>query len=89
MSADDIRETGDREETVVPARIAKGDVIEDTVGKRWMKVTEVRIMSDSGPGVFSFYSGGPDDRLTFEGTELVTRKARPSSCTAVTGDGRG
>ena len=65
----------DKTEMVAPTEIANGDVIEDPVGHRWLTVTSIQMLSDSGSGVFSFYGGGPDDRVTFQGNEKVI--ARP------------
>ena len=64
---------------LVPApQIAPGDVIEDPVGRRWMRVHDVQVLTQAVSGAYSFYGTGPDDRITFEGDELVRRK-RPSS----------
>jgi hypothetical protein len=61
-------------ESVAPDQIAEGDVIADQLGKRWLTVTEIQIVSDARGGVFSFYGNGPDDRVTFEASERVRRK---------------
>ena len=62
-------------ELVVPTRIVKGDVIEDPVGQRWLTVNDVQIQGTGG-GAYSLYGEGPDDRVTFEGSEVVKRKTR-------------
>jgi hypothetical protein len=61
-------------ELVAPTQIAKGDVIEDPVGHRWLNVTTVRVLTAGGTR--SFYGAGPDDRVTFEEDERVKRRMR-------------
>lgn len=61
-------------EMVTPTVIAEGDVIEDPVGRRWITVHAIQMITDADTGAYSFYGDGPDDRVTFEGDELVTRK---------------
>ena len=64
-------------ELVAPTEVHKGDVIEDPVSPRWMTVSQVQMVSDLGNGTFGFYGDSPDDRLTFEASDLVKRqKAR-------------
>jgi hypothetical protein len=36
--------------------------------------SEIRMLSDAAGGAYSFYGDGPDDRVTFAGDELVTRR---------------
>ncbi|HEV7421772.1 MAG TPA: hypothetical protein VGO30_18280 [Mycobacterium sp.] len=64
----------DATEQVPPTEIAKGDEIADELGKRWLTVNEIRVVSAADGGMFSFYGDGPDDRATFEGHELVRRR---------------
>jgi hypothetical protein len=61
-------------EQVDPRRITKGDVIKDPAADRWLTVGEVTMISAAKTGAYSFYGSGPDDRVTFEGHELVTRR---------------
>ncbi|OBF25385.1 hypothetical protein [Mycobacterium sp. ACS4331] len=61
-------------EYVAPPEIRRGDVIEDPVGHRWVTVNGIQLSSDSASGAFSFYGTGPDDRVTFNGTESVKRQ---------------
>lgn len=61
-------------ERVDPQRIAKGDVIKDPADDRWLTVGEVTMTSAARTGMYSFYGEGPDDRVTFEGDELVSRR---------------
>lgn len=61
-------------EKVDPRRIVKGDVIKDPAADRWLTVHEVTMISAAVTGVYGFYGSGPDDRVTFEGHELVTRR---------------
>lgn len=63
-------------ELVAPTAIVKGDVIEDPAGGRWLTVTETKMLTDAADGAYSFYGSGPDDRVTYEGSELVKRKRR-------------
>ncbi|CAJ1586656.1 hypothetical protein [[Mycobacterium] wendilense] len=63
-------------ELVVPTDIVKGDVIEDPARRRWLTVHEIRMLTDAVDGAYSFYGNGPDDRVTYEGSELVKRKRR-------------
>ena len=53
-------------ELVAPTQIVKGDVVEDTVGHRWLAVNDVQVLTGAGGGAYSFYGRGPDDRVTFE-----------------------
>ena len=66
----------DATELVAPTEVAEGDVIQDELGRRWMTVNDIRVVSEADSGVFSFYGEGPDDRVTFEGTERVRRRKR-------------
>ncbi|BBZ36045.1 hypothetical protein [Mycolicibacterium confluentis] len=61
-------------EHVAPTEIREGDVIEDPVGNRWVTVHAIQLSSDSASGSYSFYGTGPDDRVTFNGSESVTRQ---------------
>lgn len=61
-------------EQVDPRRITKGDVIKDPAADRWLTVGEVTTVSAADTSAYSFYGSGPDDRVTFEGHELVTRR---------------
>jgi hypothetical protein len=61
-------------ELVAPTEITEGDVIQDELGKRWLTVNDIRIVSEEDGGLFSFYGEGPDDRVTFEGHERVRRR---------------
>ncbi len=61
---------------VPPTQIGKGDVIEDAVGHRWLRVQDIRLLTDADNGAFSFFGDGPDDRITFEGNELVKRRTQ-------------
>jgi hypothetical protein len=63
-------------EYVAPTDVSEGDVIEDAVGDRWITVTTIQMSSDAATGSFSFYGGGPDDRVTFAGSELVKRRTK-------------
>ncbi len=63
-------------ELVVPTDIVRGDVIEDPARHRWLTVHEIRMLTDAVDGAYSFYGDGPDDRVTYEGSELVKRKRR-------------
>jgi hypothetical protein len=63
-------------EEVPPDEIAEGDEICDQLGMRWLTVTEIQVAASAGGGVYSFYGGGPRDRVTFEGHELVRRRTR-------------
>jgi hypothetical protein len=63
-------------EMVAARQIAEGDVIEDQLGRRWLAVREVTVDADPPHSVYSFYGEGPDDRMTFEGTESVRRRKR-------------
>jgi hypothetical protein len=63
-------------ETVDPRRIVKGDVIKDPVADRWLTVGEVTMFSAADCGSYRFYGSGPDDRVSFDGDELVTRRIR-------------
>jgi hypothetical protein len=64
----------DTTEQVSPTEITKGDEIADQLGARWLTVSQVQVASAVNGGVFCFYGGGPDDRVTFEGHELVKRQ---------------
>ena len=61
-------------EMVKPTAIAKGDVIEDPVGHRWVVVHDVQMITDANGGAYSFYGAGPEDRITFEADERVKRR---------------
>lgn len=63
-------------EIVAPDRISEGDVIQDQLGRRWLQVREVAVDSAGDGGMYSFYGEGPEDRMTFEGTESVRRRKR-------------
>ena len=71
-------------DVVAPADITEGDVIEDPVGGRWLKVNEIQMLTDA----HSFYGEGPDDRVTFEGDEVVNRRAPISVSCATFRDSR-
>ncbi|MCU1657407.1 MAG: hypothetical protein JWO57_2063 [Pseudonocardiales bacterium] len=68
MSADEATEL------VSPTQVREGDVIQDEVGKRWLAVKDIRMISEADGGVYSFDGDGPDDRVTFEGHDRVRRK---------------
>lgn len=57
----------------MPTEIVRGDVIEDPSGARWVTVREIQMLDEKGPGAFSFFGAGPDDRVTFEGDQPVRR----------------
>jgi hypothetical protein len=72
----------DPTELVTPGRVVVGDVIHDELGKRWLTVTEIQALGETPAGVdgdpdgrrvFSFCSGGPENRVTVEETERVRR----------------
>ncbi|MFA5709373.1 hypothetical protein [Mycolicibacterium sp.] len=63
-------------ELVAPTDIVKGDVIEDPARRRWLTVHEIKMLTDAVDGAYSFYGSGPDDRVTYEGSELVRRQRR-------------
>ena len=65
---------GEATELVAPAVVAPGDVIEDPVAPRWLTVTQVQTAPQGRGGLFCFYGDGPDDRIAFEGADVVTRR---------------
>ncbi|MCW2557295.1 MAG: hypothetical protein JWP55_1259 [Mycobacterium sp.] len=64
-------------EQVAPSVVAPGDVIEDPAAPRWLTVTQVRTSAGANGGLFHFFGNGPDDRITFEGIDAVTRRRAP------------